>query len=140
MMSKQSRKASSKSVAKAQSVPSEPILNQVLNWILGLPRLLRILIVAVFGLAVTIASSPFIDNFYLRFLFTEQTTILPSLVSVGLGVIMYMIGWVLVVGTSGETVPARKAVLWYVLGGILAVGLVVVLVIHGYSLATASTF
>lgn len=139
MMSRRAQKSSKKTVTKANSVPSQPIHSLALHWILGLPRLVRFLIVGVFGIAVTVASSPLVDNVYLQFLYTEQTRMLPALVSVGLGVVMYMLGWWLLVGTTGEAVPPRNAVLWYVGVGILAVCLVIVLILNGYSLATAPT-
>ncbi|MBZ0279665.1 MAG: hypothetical protein K8L97_02915 [Anaerolineae bacterium] len=138
MMSRHARKSTKKPASKTKSVPSEPILNRLLRWILELPRFVRFLVVGIFALAVTIAASPLVDNIYLRYLFNEQTVVLPSLVSVGLGVIMYLLGWWLIVGTVGETAPTRKAVLWYVGIGMLSVFLVIILIINGYSSATAS--
>lgn len=139
MMSRRAQKSSKKTVTKTKSAPSQPIHSLALGWILGLPRFVRLLIVGLFGVAVTVASSPLVDNIYLRFLYMEQTRMLPALVSVGLGVVMYMFGWWLMVGTAGETAPTRNAVLWYVGVGILAVCLVIVLILNGYSLATMST-
>jgi hypothetical protein len=110
------------------------LAGQIVERILRLPRFARIGLCALFALAVTLALSPLIDEIYLRFFFSAQTVIAPSLISAVFGLVMYVTGWLLVIGTRGETPPARLGVLWYVLVGILALIVVVFLVVRGVSL------
>lgn len=109
-------------------------LTSLVSWVLNLPRSMRILIVSLFSLAVILAVSPRVDGLYLQFFFTESTVWLPSFVSVGIGIIIYILGWRLVVGTRSETPSVRLAVFWYLVVGILAVLLVVGLLLQGYSI------
>ncbi len=110
-----------------------PFLLEFVQWCLGLPRLVRIIAVAIFTLAFTLAVSPLVDYIYLVYLFTEQTRVLPSLVSAAIGVGFYVLGWWLLIGSVGEPRPARPAVLVYVTVGILALCLVIVLAVTGFS-------
>ena len=114
-----------------------PLLLEFVQWCLHLPRLVRIIAVAVFALAFTLAVSPLVDYIYLSYLFTEETRVLPSLVTAAIGVAFYILGWWLLIGSVGETRPARPAVLVYVMVGILALCLVMVLAVSGFSDATA---
>jgi hypothetical protein len=117
----------------------KPVWLDVVSSLLKLPRLARIILAAVFALSMTLVVSPLVDNVYIRFMFTEQTRLLPSLVSTAAGIAMYVFGWWLIVGSSDVKPPARFAVLVYLILGILAVGLVVVLGLMGLSSATAPT-
>jgi len=108
------------------------LVRKILNW----SRLLRIIIISIFGVAVTAAVFPLVDAVYINRFFDESTRILPSFVSVGIGIIMYGLGWWLLVGIRGEKRPERIAALIYVLVGILVILFVVVLLINGYSTAT----
>lgn len=116
---------------KAANIPFQI---RLIERVLHLPRLGRIVICALFALAVTLALSPLIDEIYLRFFFTSGTVILPSLVSAAFGLVMYMTGWWLIVGTVGETPPVRLVILWYLAVGILAILVVIILVFRGVSL------
>jgi hypothetical protein len=111
----------------------KPLTLEFVQWCLRLPRLLRIITVAIFALAFTLAVSPLVDYIYLSYFFTEETRVLPSLVSAAVGVAFYILGWWLLIGTVGETRPARPAVLVYVLVGIIALFLVILLALSGYS-------
>ena len=111
------------------SLPQQIII-RVLAW----PRFVRILMCGLFALAVTLALSPLVDEIYLRFFFSEQTVLIPSLVSSTFGLLMYMLGWWLVIGTVGETPPARGSVLAYLALGLLAILVVVFLILRGVSL------
>jgi hypothetical protein len=106
-------------------------------WMLARPRTVRFLIVGLFAISVTLAVFPIVDELYIRFLFDEATRILPSFVSTSLGIIMYVFGWRLIIGTIGEVPPVRPAVFWYLVIGILATLLVVALFLQGYSIGTA---
>lgn len=103
-------------------------------WIARWPRLVRILIVALFALAVTLALSPLVDYLYDRFFFSMQTREVPSLVSASFGLLMYLLGWWLMVGTVGEKPEARAALLWYIGTGVAALLFVVFLLVRGVSL------
>jgi hypothetical protein len=107
------------------------------RWLLSWPRALRMILVIAFALTVTIAFSPLVDNLYLSFFYTPATTVLPSIVSVALGLVMYVAGWRIIVGTVGETPAAQWAVLWYFGIGLLAVVLIIILVMQGISMGTA---
>lgn len=114
-------------------------LTRLVRWILDRPRVIRILMVAFFALSVTLAVFPIIDSLYVRFMFDESTVILPSFVSAALGIIMYIFGWRLIIGTIGDRLPVRSAVFWYVVVGILAILLVIGLMLQGYSIAITPT-
>jgi hypothetical protein len=87
---------------------------------------------AVFALAVTFALSPVVDAVYLRYFYNDATTLVPSLVSTGAGLVMYVLGWFLIVGTVDEDIPARVAILWYGGLGLLAVSLVLIMLVIGW--------
>jgi hypothetical protein len=99
--------------------------------VLRLPRLARVGLVSLVALSVTVALFPLVDSVYVQFFFNQATVILPSLVSAGFGLVMYIVGWWLVVGTVGEAPPARTGVLWYAAFGLLAIVLIIVLVLFG---------
>lgn len=104
------------------------------NRVIQLPRLVRILLAALFALAVTLAFSPLVDLIYDRYFFSANTLIVPALVTATLGLIMYMVGWWLMVGTIGEQPASRAALAWYLGIGVLAVVVVVYLIASGVSL------
>ncbi|NWG16605.1 MAG: hypothetical protein HXY41_08220 [Chloroflexi bacterium] len=110
----------------------DPALLRLVRSILGLPRLARVIMVAVFALAVTFALSPMVDVVYLHYFYDDSTVIIPSLISAGAGLLMYMLGWVLIVGTVDEEIPARLAILWYGGLGSLAVILVLIMLMIGW--------
>ena len=103
------------------------------------PRLVRILVVALFALAVTLALSPLVDYIYDRYFFSMETRIVPALVTSGFGLLMYLLGWWLLVGTVGERPAARIALLWYIGTGLVAVVVVSILVFRGVSLVNILT-
>jgi len=116
-----------------------PAHEQFVLWLLGLPRIGRIGVAALFALVVTLAVSPIIDTIYLRYLYTPESVLAPALVSTGFGLAMYFVGWQLIIGTVGEIPPARMVVLWYVGVGVLAFVLVVVWLITGFASGNAPT-
>ncbi|MBZ0290717.1 MAG: hypothetical protein K8I30_24035 [Anaerolineae bacterium] len=111
-----------------------PLVYRWIERMLHLPRFVRVVLCAVLALAVTLALSPLIDEIYLRFFFSSQTVIVPALISAAFGLLMYMLGWWLVIGTVGEMPPIRMGVLWYIVVGLLAVSVVVILVFRGVTL------
>ncbi len=104
---------------------------RLIERIIHLPRLTRIVLAAVFALAVTLVISPIVDGIYLANFFDVNTREAPAFFSTALGVVFYLVGWRLIIGYAGAVLPAKKAVLWYLGVGILACVLVVVLVIYG---------
>ncbi|MBI1280056.1 MAG: hypothetical protein GC179_18150 [Anaerolineaceae bacterium] len=107
-------------------------VRKILVW----PRLTRIIIICVFALAVTALVFPLIDYVYMENFFNEQTIILPSFVSSGLGIITFGVGWWLLVGVRGEKRPERTAVFFYLVFGMLVLVVVFTLIINGYHVAT----
>ena len=129
-MSRRSYKRSKTQV----DAPPVTVPQRVAHRVTLLPRILRIVLVAVFGLAVTLALSPLVDLIYSQYFFSMSTRILPSFISGGIGLASYAIGWWLMVGTVGERPIARIALLWYFGSGILAIVVVVFLIVRGVTL------
>jgi hypothetical protein len=124
-----------KRFAQAAASTRQPtMLMRAGNRINQLPRLARIGLVALFALAITLALSPLIDVIYDRYFFSTQTLIAPALVTTACGLIMYLLGWWLMVGTVGEKPPVRPALVLYFGIGLLAVVVVTYLLITGVSL------
>lgn len=116
-----------------QALPAsrEPVTLRLVRGLLAMPRPARIALTAIFALAVTFGLSPVIDAIYLRYFFDEATRILPSLAAAAAGLGMYVVGWLLTVGTVDEPIPARSVVLWYCALGLLAVVLAAVMLAAG---------
>ncbi len=121
---------------RTHPVERVPYVTYLIRKILGWPRLLRIIIICVFALAVTAVVFPLVDFVYMENFFNEQTVILPSFVSSGLGIITFGVGWWLLVGVRGEKRPERTAVFFYMLFGLLVIAFVFILIINGYHVAT----
>lgn len=117
----------------------KPLWADMTRWILGLPRLVRVVGVGVIALAITLSFSPLVDYVYLSYLFTEESRVLPSLVSAAIAVAAYVLGWWLIIGVVGEPRPVRRLVLLYVIAGIVALIFVLVLTVTGYSMAVEPT-
>lgn len=98
------------------------------------------MLVTVLTLAVTLVVLPLVDDIYLLYFFSDATRILPSLVSLGIGIIFYLFGWWLIVGAIGDIPPVRPAILWYLGAGLVALALVLLMVVFGLTTATAPTF
>lgn len=90
----------------SQATPSQDITSRIL----GLPRLGRIIFIALPALALAIISAPIIDMIYLAYFYTEETVVIPSLIVALFSAIMYFIGWWLVVGIAGE-IPQKTPAL-----------------------------
>jgi hypothetical protein len=103
---------------------------RIMQRLLDLPRLLRILLVAVLALFTTLAISPVVDEVYIRYFFTMldgtitfvDARAIPYIITSTFGLIMYLAGWQLVVRTTvGEKGTVNRAVMWYFCIGLLAV-------------------
>lgn len=136
-MSKQTGK-SLKQARIDRAQPSAPVpystlwIHRILSW----SRLVRVIVVTLFALAATTAVFPVVDGIYLATFYSDETRILPSFVAVGVGIIMYVVGWWLLVGTRGEQPPERPAIVVYFFLGIFVLTFVLVLILNGYSVAT----
>lgn len=108
-----------------------------------IPRWGRILIVAIISLATTLAVFPQVDSIYIQYFFNENTRILPSYISAGIGMIMYLFGWFLLVGSTAykphEQVSSSPALLWYIGLGVLALVACTVLLLYGLTLTSGAT-
>lgn len=109
---------------------------QIVAAVFAQPRMVRIVVVALFALAVTLVMSPIVDGVYLRYFFSRATRIVPSLVSAAFGSLMYLLGWWLLVGVEVDEVHSRWLVLWYLSLGLLALLLTIILSIIGYIIGT----
>lgn len=93
--------------------------------VLAQSRLKRMAIAVSFALAVTYLLFPIVDLIYMEYFFSVDTVIVPSLVTATVGVVMYMLGWYLLVGNANTRPEMRLVTLWYLILGILAVVLVI---------------
>ena len=111
------------------------LIVRILNW----PRIIRIIISGLFALAVTGATFGLVDVIYLRYFFSSGTVIVPGMISAGLGLVMYLVGWHLIVGTVGEAAEAQIPILWYFLLGVLAIALDAIWILQGIYVGTLPT-
>lgn len=135
-----SQKSKSPTAVKSKpkrKAPSVPWHISTVDQLVELPRSWRILIVAVFSMAVVAAIFPLVDGIYLRLFYSPNTILVPALVTAACGVVMWGVGWWLLVGWAGEQPTARPAVLWYFIIGSSIVLLVVFLLVQGAVLGTA---
>ncbi len=96
-----------------------------------LPRLARIALAALFAVATTLLLTPIIDNIYLTYFFDFNTRIVPALVSTAAGVVVYLVGWVLMVGFAGTAPPPRRALFWFFVLGCLGLSVAAMLLLTG---------
>lgn len=123
------RKAKTKKQPKAQTparknqptVQDEPAIDPAVTWVLGLPRVMRIILIVIPALATTIIFTQVVNMIYLRFFYSPATTDLTWIIPSGLALLVYLIGWVLVVGTRGEKPQEREAVKWYLIASIILI-------------------
>lgn len=92
--------------------------------ITSMNRLLRLLLAFIFAISTTLAVSPLIDTIYLQYFFTPETRILPSLIAMGLGLVMYAFGWFYLVGSSGQPIMMTRGLKWVIYIGILTIGII----------------
>jgi hypothetical protein len=103
-----------------------------------LPRWLRILLAGIFAISLTTVLFPLVDYIYIVYFLTPDTRILPSFVSAGAGLVMYLTGWYLMVGTTGdaraEQVWRHPTLLIYLISGFCMVFVAIGLIIQGISM------
>lgn len=115
----------------SEALPPASVTQRFAERVAHLPRLARILLAALFAVATTLLLTPIVDNIYMTYFFDFNTRVLPSLVSTGIGVLIYIAGWVLMIGYAGEAVRPRKATFWYFVLGCVVLAVVVLLLITG---------
>lgn len=116
------RKQQAKRMAETTQ-PKAASSNTFAGHLLRLPRLIRILLIAIPALAAVTVFTPVVDGIYLRYFYTFETRIIPSIITSAIGLVTYLLGWVLVVGTVGEIPEEGLRLNWY-----LRVSLVMTLV------------
>jgi hypothetical protein len=126
--------------AGQMNVKSESASVRLIIRILNLPRVARISLIGGFALTTTLAVSPLVDEIYLRFFFDESTRIVPSFVSVSIGLVMYLVGWKWVIGTIGESPQVETKIIWYFAIGAMSLILVLVWLLRLLTLGNASFF
>jgi hypothetical protein len=134
--------ASRKTAVQAVPMPRESGSGGLTLWLAAklvrLPRLARVVLAGVMALGVTGAIFPLVDLIYIQYFFTPETGIIPSFISSGIGLVFYMAGWYLMVGSSGENqVSSHPALVIYFVIGVAAVCLDIALIIQGYSMTDA---
>lgn len=96
--------------------------------LLVLPRLLRIVLVGLFALAVTFVVALLL--YYQSIFYNPDLQIVFYIIAAVLGLLMYLAGWQLIVGTVGETPPMQRSVVWYLGVGLLAILMILLWVIQ----------
>ncbi len=133
------RRHKSRSASAAPpNLPAQP-----LSWverILALPRLARIGLASLIALMAALAATPVIDNLYVAYFFDMETRLAPALLLALLGMIVYGIGWVLIVGLAGEGPRLRRATSVYLAAGAMLILLVLGLILAGVYANVRSVF
>lgn len=131
--------ASKSSRVESAELRREPVLPGIAGWLqaklMRMPRLLRIVLMFVLAAGITGAIFPLVDLIYVEYFFTPDSVIVPSYISTGIGALFFLVGWYLIVGPAGENrVSAHPALVVYLLIGIAALCLDIVLIIQGFSM------
>jgi hypothetical protein len=100
---------------------SEPFWLSLASQIVGLPRLARIVIAAIVAPVTVLVASPIVDAIYLRYFYAQETVIVPSIVAAAMGLLMYLVGWRIIVGTAGVNSPISRGLLVYLVCAALLV-------------------
>ncbi|MBE2184085.1 MAG: hypothetical protein IAE89_11710 [Anaerolineae bacterium] len=124
---------------KQHITPTEPgAVQRAVNRIIRLPRLARIMLVSLFTLATALLLQPIIDGIYLNYFFPWESTIItdfqrqiPSLITAGMAMLMFVAGWWLLIGFTGAMPQARAAALIYFVAGVVIVFLAIMQLVSG---------
>jgi hypothetical protein len=106
-----------------------------LGLILAYPRAWRLGFVIVSSLAMVAVIFPAVDYIYLEQFFSTETVILPSLISAAAMLLMYVAGYWLMVGWRGDVPTSRRAILLYVLLGLVMIAVAIALIVYGLTTA-----
>lgn len=111
----------------------QTLLARVTQRIVGLPRGVRIVLVVLFAVALTLLVTPLAYSI-LRvdfFAATSEEIFAPTLIAMVSGVVLYIVGWRLLVGFAGERPAPSTALLVYFVAGVAVCVLALVLVVIG---------
>ncbi|MCA9916215.1 MAG: hypothetical protein KC496_22820 [Anaerolineae bacterium] len=111
---------------------SQPLVS-IASRFIQLPRLVRILLIALIALGWVLLIFPLVDLIYFNYFFDMETRALPAYVTAGIGLLIYLFGWYWLVGTVGfkDRMRARPIAGLYLLLGLLVFVVDVCLVIYG---------
>ncbi len=113
---------------------------RIVRQLMHIPRWGRIVLITLIALAAVLLIFPLVDAVYWHYFFTPETRIAPSIVSAGVGGIMYLLGWYWVVGAfRDEPPPIDKRVTYYLFFSALIILLDILLVIQGIITANQPT-
>jgi hypothetical protein len=99
--------------------------------VLAQPRWLRMVLAAFFALMTALVVTPLVDIIYTDYFFSMDTRLVPALVSTGLGLLVYAVGWRLIVGAIGMQPPPRRAVGYFMVFGLVVTLVALALVVIG---------
>lgn len=111
----------------------QSLLSRVTQRIVGLSRGVRIVLVVVFAGALTLLVTPLAYSI-LRvdfFAATSDEIFAPTLIAMVSGVVLYIVGWRLLVGFAGERPAPSSALLIYFVAGVAVCVLALTLVVIG---------
>lgn len=115
------------------AVNVQSLLLRLTQRIIYLPRGIRILLAGGFAVALTLLVTP-LGYSLLRvdfFVADSSQIFAPTAIALVSGLVLYVVGWRLMIGYAGETPTASPALLVYFLAGILICGLALLLVVIG---------
>ncbi len=108
-----------------------------MEYILNLPRLVRILFVGFVALCTVLAIFPLVDRIYLAYFYHPSTIGIAAYLSVFMGAMMYVFGWLQLVGSAGRRQEPSRFVVPYLVLSFLIIVLDVLLIIQGLSMTDA---
>lgn len=100
---------------------------------LQLPRLVRVLLVALIALSWVAFIFSLVDRIYFDYFFDANTRAVPAYVTAGIGLAIYLFGWYWLVGTVGmkHRLKSRPIAGLYLLLGLFVFSTDVFLIIYG---------
>lgn len=105
---------------------------KIVYYLIAMPRWVRIALITTIALATVLLVFPLIDNIYWHYFFTVETRVIPSIVSAGLGGMMYLLGWHWVVGVFKDERPAiNRRTTYYLFISMLIILLDILLLAQG---------
>lgn len=99
--------------------------------VLRLPRLARIALVTIAALGVALLIFPLVDRVYLENFYDPATAGLPALGIAAVGLLVYALGWGLLLGLDRAAPPARPLTALYLLAVLVTLLAVIALLAVG---------
>jgi hypothetical protein len=115
------------------AVNVQSFLLRLTQRLVALPRGVRILLAGGFAVALTLLVTPLAYNLLRVDFFVADSSkiVAPTLIALVSGLVLYGVGWRLMIGYAGETPSPNNALLIYFVAGILICGLALILVVVG---------